>query len=492
MSNNPFAGQNILIVGLAREGAVAARWLAERGANVLVSDLRSCEQLTQSLANLAPLGVQSRLGPQTLDLLADIDAIIVSPGVPQDIPLLISARERNLPLSSEPRLFAQHCPAPIIGVTGSSGKTTTTTLTARMVEASAFRTWLGGNIGTPLLSHLHEISSEDRVAMELSSFQLLYWSEQSTSVPGNFPWQHGQGISPHIAAILNITPNHLDRHPSMSHYTAAKTAIVAYQTAADVAVLSHDDPATAAWAETGRVSIAVGSGQEKCEFRLNGRIQTFGLSGEPANEGAWIEGQHIWLSQQGITQPILPISEIRLRGRHNWLNILAACCLATAAHADAGALAEVIRDFSGIEHRLEVVRQHEGVMWINDSIATSPERAIAALNSFEEPLILLAGGRDKHLPWDGWANKVYQRARSVITFGEAATVIEQALHPIPRHAYLKEIYSSEDLQHAVELAATLARPGDVVLLSPGDTSYDAYGDFAARGQHYRDLVKQLT
>ena len=488
----PFTDQRLLVVGLAREGGVAARWLAERGAQVVVSDIRPAESLADMATPLKQLGVTVRLGPQTPDLLKNIDALVVSPGVPQDIPLLQAARTQNIPLTSETRLFAQHCPAPIIGVTGSSGKTTTATLTAKMLETSGLRTWLGGNIGEPLLGRLTDIRPTDRVVMELSSFQLLYWSEQPPQSPRrNLPWRQTQGLSPHIAAVLNITPNHLDRHPSMAHYTAAKAQILAHQQADDLAILSHDDAVTAAWASSKRLSIAAGSGQEAFGAPLKGRVMTFGLSQRPHNDGSWLEEDQIWLRWQGEPQALTPISAIRLRGRHNLANILAACCLAAAGGATPAAMIEVITGFTGVAHRLEEVGHHAGALWVNDSIATSPERSLAALRSFDEPLILLAGGRDKHLPWQDWAAEVHQRVREIITFGEAAPLIEEVLTPIPADSQLQEIHHGQDLPGAVALAQRLARPGDVVLLSPGGTSYDAYVDFAARGRHFRALVATL-
>jgi UDP-N-acetylmuramoylalanine--D-glutamate ligase len=490
-SDLPFAGQRVLIVGLAREGSVAARWLAERGAQIVISDLRTEKALDDPLASLAPLGVELRLGPQTPDLISDIDAVVASPGVPQDIPLLMAARVNSIPITSETRLFAQHCSAPLIGITGSSGKTTTTTLTARMLNHAGFTTWLGGNIGDPLLGRLSDIHPDDKVVMELSSFQLLYWREQPDTPDSILPWHKGRGLSPHIASVLNVTPNHLDRHPSMAHYTAAKAQVLTDQRADDLAILSHDDPITAGWASSGRVRIEPGTKQKAVDFPLKGRLLTFGLSQRPRDDGGWIEHDQIWLRHQDQTRPILPISAVRLRGNHNLSNVLAACCLAAASGAPADALAEIARDFTGVEHRLEEVSYRSGVLWVNDSIATSPERSLAALHSFDQPLILLAGGRDKHLPWEDWADAVHQNVRNVILFGDATTLIEEALTPIPNDCQLQSIHEGHDLEGAVELAQSLAHPGDVVLLSPGGTSYDAYADFAARGQHFRDLVAAL-
>lgn len=488
----PFTGQRVLIVGLAREGCVAATWLAERGAQVVISDLRSAEALVDPLTSLEAYGVELRLGSQTPDLITDIDAIVVSPGVPQDIPLLVAARTNNIPITSETRLFAQQCPAHLIGITGSSGKTTTTTLTARMLEQAGFTTWFGGNIGEPLLGRLSDIRSDDKVVMELSSFQLLTWSEQTNTPDSDFPWHEKQGLSPHIASVLNVTPNHLDRHPSMSHYTASKAQVLADQNAGDYAILSHDDPTTAGWAHDGRVRIEAGAGQDAVAFPIEGQILTFGLNRRSSDDGSWIEDGQIWLRWQDHTRPILPVSAVRLRGNHNLANVLAACCLATAGGAPPESLAEVAGEFTGVEHRLEVIGNRSGILWVNDSIATSPERSLAALLSFDEPLILLAGGRDKRLPWQAWAEEVHQHVRDVITFGDAAALIKEALTPIPNDCQLQSIHHGHDLAGAVELAQRLARPGDVVLLSPGGTSYDAYIDFAARGQHFRDLVADLN
>lgn len=467
-----FSGKTCLVVGLAREGTVAARWLAEQGARVIASDLRA----TAGAEALAGLRVEMRPGPQTPDLLAGVDLIVASPGVPQDLPLLLAAHERGIPITTETRLFAERCLASLVGITGSSGKTTTTTLTAKMLEASGFRVWLGGNIGEPLLGCAAEMRPQDRAVLELSSFQLYYW----------------QGISPQVAAILNLTPNHLDRHPSMSHYAAAKANILAAQSHEDAVVLNRDDPATAGWAASGRVSVQAGPGQEAVAFPLAGRLLSFGLKDRPASDGAWLgEDGRVWLRWQGEARAIVHRRQIKLRGDHNLANVLAACCLATAAGATPAALGEVAGSFTGVEHRLQWVRSRGGVQWIDDSIATSPERAIAALLSFDEPIILLAGGRDKHLPWDDWAAAVHQRAQQVIVFGEAAGLIRSVLLPLPAGSRVQAVHTAADLATVVNLAAALARPGDVVLLSPGGTSFDAYIDFAARGQHFRDLVLAL-
>ncbi|MBX7232967.1 MAG: UDP-N-acetylmuramoyl-L-alanine--D-glutamate ligase [Caldilineales bacterium] len=500
-----FAGRTVLVVGLAREGMVAARWLVGQGARVIASDL----QATAGAGEMDGLGVELRIGPQTPDLLAGVDVVVASPGVPQDLPLFLAAQAAGLPITTETRLFAQLCPAKIVGVTGSSGKTTTTTLTAKMLEASGYRTWLGGNIGEPLLGRVAEVGAGDRVALELSSFQLLYWGGRTggratevattgktmgraTEVATTRGGGGEGGISPQVAGVLNLTPNHLDRHPSLAHYAAAKANILASQSASDVAVLNGDDPLTAAWAATRRVRIEAGSGQEAVDFPLAGRVLSFSLRAQPEDDGAWLsEDGWVWLRWQGQAQAIVHRRAIKLRGEHNLANVLAACCLAAAADASPTALCETASAFAGVEHRLQIVRHRRGVWWIDDSIATSPERAMAALRSFDEPIILLAGGRDKHLPWAAWAATVHERARHVIVFGEAAGLIKSALLPLPADSRVQAVHTAADLATVVSLADALARPGDVVLLSPGGTSFDAYRDFTARGRHFRDLVLAL-
>ncbi len=504
-SNLPvLSGQTILVVGLAREGTVAALWLAQRGAHVVASDVRPLGALGEAVARLAEHpGISLRLGPQTPELLTGVDGVVVSPGVPQDIPLLTAARAAGIPLTTETRLLAQLCPAPLVGITGSSGKTTTTTLTARMLEATGarrgFRTWLGGNIGEPLLGRVEAIQPEDRVVLELSSFQLLYWGPMPSARPQTgLPWHHSAGLSPTVAAILNITPNHLDRHPSMAHYAAAKAQILAHQRAGDVAVLNRDDPLTGTWAREGRVAIAGGTGQEPIAFDLAATVLTFGLRSQPWGDGAWYEDGAIRLRYQGEVWTLCHRRELKLRGEHNVANVMAAACLALAAGAEPADVAAVATAFTGVPHRLEVVRQLDDVLWINDSIATSPERAMAALRSFEGSevgpagLILLAGGRDKHLPWEEWAAEVHARVRHVVAFGEAAALIARVLAARPSSSRLESLVTAPDLPAAVRAARRLARPGDVVLLAPGGTSFDAYTDYAARGQHFRDLVNSLV
>ncbi len=478
-----FSGIHALVIGLAREGTALARFLAEHGAQVTVTDNKPAEQVADGLEALAGLPIALALGGHPLELLDAADIVFVSPGVPLEIPFLAEARRRGVPLSSETRLFTRLCPAPVIGITGSSGKTTTTAVVGEMMKAGGRRTWVGGNIGRPLIGQVGEIAPGDAVVMELSSFQLEFfgaWPEAHRPASVLFD---PRGWSPQIAAILNITPNHLDRHPSMEAYIAAKAHIVAEQGPGDAAVLNLDDAVTRPMGE----EILRFAPQNDGEGR---RVVWFSLD-KSVKEGAFLRGAELVLRLAGREAVVCRAEEAKLIGRHNLANLLAACALAGTAGAPVEAMRRVATTFAGVEHRLELVRERDGVQWYNDSIATTPERAAAALRAFETPVVLLAGGRDKHLPWEEMAALTQRKVRHLILFGEAAWLIEQAMRAAGKAKQACEIHHAGTLDCAVTLAADLAQPGDVVLLSPGGTSFDAYRDFVARGEHFRKLVKAL-
>jgi UDP-N-acetylmuramoylalanine--D-glutamate ligase len=468
-----------------------ARFFLAEGARITLSDLRSEDQLANARAALEgyvtekqpPGTLRFALGGHPLSLLDDADLLCLSGGVSPDIPVVLEAVRRGIPLSNDGLLTLHHCRAPVAGLTGSAGKTTTTTLVGLMLQAARCTVHVGGNIGTPLLDRLAGVSAGDRVVMEYSSFQLELFDR-----------------SPAIAALLNITPNHLDRHPSMSHYAAAKANILRFQTRSDTCVLNADDAYIGPWLATGRCEIPAGEGQAAVYFPLQGTRLGFSLVDE-IEAGAFLQGDAlIWRRRGADDVAICRTHEVRLRGRHNLANILAACCVAGAAGADAGALRAVATTFGGVEHRLQIVRERDGVLWINDSIATAPERTVAALRSFNEPIVALLGGRDKNLPWAECAAEIHARradglprVRRAILFGEAADLIAEALaeHVRASGAVLVPVTRCADLAEAVHAAAGVAQPGDVVLLSPGGTSFDAYQDFAARGQHFVTLVEAL-
>jgi UDP-N-acetylmuramoylalanine--D-glutamate ligase len=355
-------------------------------------------------------------------------------------------------------LFLERCPAPVAGITGSAGKTTTTTLVGDIIKRAGITTYVGGNIGDVLLDVLPQIKPDDVVVMELSSFQLEIMT-----------------VSPQYATVLNITPNHLDRHGTMEAYTAAKTNIVLHQSESGVAVLSKDDV-----------------GSRNLEGAVLGDLVSFSMREMVAN-GAFMAGERLVLtgdaSPNGDPIVICERKDIPLRGDHNVLNVLAACALTGAMGVHPDAMMEVIRGFKGVAHRLEIVRVKDGVTYVNDSIATAPERVLAALRSYHEPLVLLLGGKDKDLPWEEMLGVALGKVRHIVAFGHAGEMIARKLLEV--YGARDNVTQIEMLEDAVSKAAQVAQSGDVVLLSPGGTSYDAYVDFAARGEHFRKLVGEL-
>jgi UDP-N-acetylmuramoylalanine--D-glutamate ligase len=452
------ADHHFVVLGLARQGIAATRWLVEQGAQVTVSDTKAEAQLPGPIEALRDLDVKLVLGGHPSALLDDCDVLCLSGGVPIDLSIVVEAQQRGIPLTNDGQLFMERCPAPIIGITGSAGKTTTTTLTGEIFKAAHHTTWVGGNIGNPLISDLKDIVPTDRVVMELSSFQLDVMT-----------------VSPHVAAILNITPNHLDRHPSMEAYVEAKRHILDYQSFDDIAVLGYDNPTARAL-----------SGMANGYVRFFSREKMIG-------RGAFLKGDRI-LVLQNNEEEVCRVSDLQLRGDHNVLNVLAACALASALNVDVEPMAQVIREFKGVAHRLQLIREVHGVKYYDDSIATAPERLMAALNAYTEPIVLLAGGRDKHLPWEDAARLIVERVRELIVFGEMAELVQTAVEAQLSQAderILEKIQHVKTLDEAVDAAARVARSGEVVLLSPGGTSFDAFKDFEERGNKFQELVRGL-
>jgi UDP-N-acetylmuramoylalanine--D-glutamate ligase len=463
-------GKRSVVLGLARQGTALARFLRERGATVTVSDVKTEEQLADAIKSLEDLSIQYVLGGHPMGLLDDCDLLCLSGGVPVDLPIVVEAHIRGIALTNDAQLFLEYCPAPVIGITGSAGKTTTTVLTGEMLKAAGFQTWVGGNIGNPLIADLGQIGPGDKVVMELSSFQL----EVMTT-------------SPHVAAVLNITPNHLDRHLTMEAYIAAKKRILDFQDFRDIVVLGYDDPVARQLAGDAR-----------------GYVRFFSQQVE-VGRGAFVRDGNIVL-KQATEQVVCAVSSLKLRGPHNVWNVLAACALAGAAGADVDAMRQVAASFAGVPHRLQLVRELRGVRYYDDSIATAPERLIAALRSFDEPIILLCGGRDKHLPWEDAAQLIVERVSHLVLFGEMAGLVESQISNV-KHQHLQgsaaqvqasqivnsgcQVLAAGTLENAVKVAASLAQPGDVVLLSPGGTSFDAFKDFAERGSKFAEYVNGL-
>lgn len=478
----------VLILGAARQGLALARWLSLHGARVTVSDMRGAEDLRLARESLAEYHIDWALGGHPLELLDSTDVLCLSGGVPLTLPIVVEAVKRGIPLSNDSQIFMEVAPCKTIGITGSAGKTTTTTLVGEMakrsfkdeagrmkdeesknssaaenIHPSSFIThpfaFVGGNIGDPLLNYADEMKADDIAILELSSFQL----DQMT-------------LSPNIAAILNVTPNHLDRHGTMEAYTAAKSRTLEFQSKDDVAVLGRDDQG--AW---------------NLRDKVKGKLVTFSLHDlDEGLNGAYLHESTLNLRDGKLNISLMPREKIHLRGDYNVANVLAAFVIGHAAGFSADAMVEAVEEFRGVPHRLELVRELNGVRWYNNSIASAPERTIAVLHAFEEPIVLLLGGRDKNLPWEGLMRLVNERVDHVVIFGEAAEKIERTANSLPVGMKRTSIIRVNGLHEAVLKAAEVAKPGDVVLLSPGGTSFDEFKDFEERGERFREWVHKLS
>ena len=465
--------EKVVIVGAARQGLALARYLLEHGASVVITDQQPLAKLEAARRSMDGVpDATERLtwvcGGHPLSLLEGATIVCPSGGVPLTLPLIKEALRRGLPLSNDSQIFLETAPCKVIGITGSAGKTTTTTLVGRIAQAAIEqaghpalykRAWVGGNIGSPLIADVDQMQPEDLAIMELSSFQLEIMTR-----------------SPQVAAILNIKPNHLDRHDTLEAYAAAKSRILAFQSPQDQAVLGRDDP--------GAFSLA---------SQVHGRLLSFGFTPLAGGScGAFLYNNDICIcTVPGKHQAtwVMRRDEVSLRGEHNLLNVMAACTIAAAADLPVEAMRAGVRGFAGVPHRLEFVRTWGGADWYNDSKATAPEESMAAIRSFHEPLVLLAGGRDKKLPWDDFAALVSQRVDHLIVFGEAADTILRAMGP-KKNARLK-ISHCNNLHEAVDCAAQVIKPGVVVLLSPGGTSFDEFKDFEERGECFARWVREL-
>lgn len=455
-------GKRVLVIGAARQGLALARFCSSRGAVVTLNDQRTDDQLVDVRTDAESLGVTCVFGGHPESLLDRTDLVCVSGGVPLTLPILADAMTREIPISNDSQIFMDEVQAPVIGITGSAGKTTTTTLVGRMADSAAGedrKAWVGGNIGNPLLDSLNEIRPYDIVVLELSSFQLELMTK-----------------SPHMAAVLNITPNHLDRHGTMEVYSAIKTRILDFQNSDDIAILNREDAGS--WALTEKVT---------------GSLVSFGVE-KPQGifNGTFSDGETIIYSDSEKEIPLFPVRDIQLKGRHNLMNVLAASAIGMAAGFPAEAVAKGIEGFRGVAHRLELVRELRGVRWYNDSIATAPERTAAAIRSFEEPIVLMLGGRDKDLPWEDLAELIHERVDHVVTFGELAAKVIPVIGTGNPNQRPYSVVQCQTLEEAVVLADKTAEPGDVVLFSPGGTSFDAYKDFEQRGENFRSWVNQLS
>ncbi len=446
--------KRVLVVGLGKSGLSAAMFLRSRGARVTVSDTRSAVALEKEIPALLDAGIMVESGGHGLLTFRRQDLIVISPGVPMDTPEVKQVNAFGMPIIGELELASRYLKGQIVAITGANGKTTTTALVGAIFREAGFPTNVGGNIGVPVIDLVATSSPETVNVLEVSSFQL----------------ETVQEFHPKVAAILNITPDHLDRHGSFENYVAAKEKIFAKQDAGDFLVLNADDRVT-----------------QMCASRAKSEV--FWFSGSKlVRRGACLrEGVVVWLGKEGgVTEPVMQVSEIPLKGAHNIENVLAAVCVARLMNVPAEKIRTAVAEFKAVEHRLELVRKLHGIEYYNDSKATNVDATSKAVASFAGGIHLILGGKDKDSNYAAMAELLKQRVKTVYTIGSAAEKIERQLHGVVK---MKRVGT---LQHAVDEAAKSAEAGDVVLLSPACSSFDQFENYEHRGQVFRQLVEQLN
>lgn len=488
-----FTGKRVTVLGLGvfSGGVASARYFAARGADVTVTDLLPEEALRKSVDALACWPVRYVLGEHREEDISGADLVVVGPGVRDDSPFLRLARERGVPLTTETNLVFETCRRPIIGITGSNGKTTTTRLIGAMYQAVDRETLVGGNIGRAVLNELADCGggAGSPVILELSSFQLhrLAWIRRS----------------PGLAVVTNLSPNHLDWHGSFDAYEQAKQHIMRYQSPEGRVVLNADDERLRGWASLcpGRVAwfSMAGPVETGCYLRdsqvvfrdSSGECDATGECGSSGERGSSDERDLVGESGPPGERAVCSVDSLRLPGSHNVANLLAAVTAACLGGIPASVIRSVVESFRGVEHRLEQVAVINGVGYYNDSACTTPASTVTALRAFDAPVVLIAGGYDKGTAFDEMASAAVRRARAVVLIGTTADTIERAIRkdgatPAP------VVARADTLDDAVRQSAGLARPGDVVVLSPGCASYDMFTNFEERGQRFKEAVAALT
>ena len=446
------ANKRVLVVGLGKSGVASALFLKQRGAKVTVSDAKPEDQLRGEIPLLLDHGITVETGGHGDRTFRGQDLIVVSPGVPVDAPHLVQARALGEPVIGEIELAAQFLSGPIVAITGSNGKTTTTTLAGEILTAGGFPTVVGGNIGTPAISLIERAGPDTWAILEVSSFQLETIAT----------------FRPHIAVILNVTPDHLDRHRTFEAYAEAKARIFENQRPSDFAVLNQDDPACLNLAS-----------------RVKGQLFWFRRKNE-VQQGAWLHEGRILFRDAAGTREIMLVSEIPLKGAHNVENALAGVCVGMLAGAKAEAIRDAIRNFKAVEHRLEFVARIRDVDYYHDSKATNVDATIKALESFPANIHLILGGKDKGSDYSILNDLLRQRVKRVYTIGAAAAKVESQIKSAV------EIVHAETLEKAVRRASQDAQPNDIVLLAPACASFDQFDNYEHRGRVFKEVVQSLA
>jgi len=450
MTSTPFSvrGKRVVVIGAARSGVAAAELLVRRGATVTLTDMRSA---IEDEERLRQVGVTLELGGHQPSTLAAADLIVLSPGVPPQTPVIDAARRAGVPITGELELASRWLRGRIVAITGTKGKSTTTTLAGRMLEAGGHHVLVGGNIGLAVSAQV-DASRDDTIhVIEASSFQL----------------ESAETFRPWIAVLLNFSPDHLDRHESVEEYAAAKAQVFARQTVADWAVLNADDPAT--------LQIASAAAAQRLLFSLRGELK----------EGVVLSGDAIVRRTAEGDQSLVPLSSVKLLGRHLLADVLAATAVASLAGVDAAAMTRAVEGFTGLEHALEPVTEIGGVRFVNDSKATNIEAARRAIESFGPGLVVLLGGKFKGGEFRDLLTPLQERQATVIAIGEARSLIREAL------GAALPVHDADDMPAAVQKAFASAAPGGTVVLAPACASFDMFRDYAERGRVFKQEVRRL-
>jgi len=443
-------GKRVLVVGLGKSGIASALFLADRGARVAVSDTKSEEELPREIPLLLDRGIVVEAGYHGERTFKEQELIVISPGVPADVPQLLQARQAGIPVIGEVELAARYLKGKIVAITGSNGKTTTTTLAGEIIAASGRQTLVGGNIGTPAISFVESATDETWIVLEVSSFQL----------------ETIETFHPKIAVVLNVTPDHLDRHHTFANYAAAKARIFENQASNDFAVLNADDATCIAMADKTKAGVYWFSRQREVDH------------------GAFVSGDSIIWRGAAKEQAVMPIAEISLKGTHNVENVLAAVCSGMLAGVDPAHIRRIVANFKAVEHRLEYVATIRGVQYYNDSKATNVDATIKALESFPSGIHLILGGKDKGSDYSVLNSLLENRVKRVYTIGSAAAKIESQVRG-------SEVVGAGTIDNALRRASESATPGDIVLLAPACASFDQFVSYEHRGRVFKDLVKQM-
>jgi UDP-N-acetylmuramoylalanine--D-glutamate ligase len=445
--------KRVLVVGIARSGVAVAKFLLDKGTRVVLTDKKSREELTEALRDIPEGAAEIVAGEYPEFSLADYDFLVVSPGVPLSIPPIQRAFQLGIPVLSELELAYRFSGSPIVAITGTNGKTTTTTLIGEILKHAGKRVCVGGNIGLPLALEVEKYGSDDVIVAEVSSFQL----------------ECIEKFKPKVSLILNITPDHLDRHGTMENYTAAKARVFENQDSTDFTIFNYDDPGVAELSSKTKGKVIFFSRKHKFE------------------EGVFADNGQIVVIISGKREVVCSTKEVFIKGAHNLENAMAATAAGYVLGVPAKVIGRALRDFQGVAHRLEQVAEINGVRFVNDSKGTNPDASIKALEAYDEPIVLLAGGRNKGSDFTEFAAKVKEKVRALVILGECRQEIKEAVEKTG----FDNIIEAVSFDDAVFKAANNALPGEIVLLSPACASWDMFNNFEDRGDRFREIVDSL-